>query len=36
LARHQRSWLADLQGANLNHGLRYSFGIALGMGDWER
>jgi hypothetical protein len=33
---YQRSWLGDLQGYNLNHGLRYSFGITLRMGDWDR
>jgi len=33
---YQRSWLGDLQGADLNRGLRYSFGITLRMGDWDR
>jgi hypothetical protein len=32
----QRSWLAELQGADLNRGLRYSFGLTLRMGDWDR
>ncbi|HKD08232.1 MAG TPA: hypothetical protein VKB79_20190 [Bryobacteraceae bacterium] len=33
---YQRSWISELQGVNYDRGLRYTFGLTLRMGDWDR
>lgn len=33
---YQYSFISDVQGMNYNHGLRYSFGVTLRMGAWDR
>jgi hypothetical protein len=33
---YQRSWISQLEGANYNRDLRFSFGVAFRLGSWQR